>query len=65
MMRSVENLDSTGSRRDGAGVPGNGVGQARQPGGSRLVFVLGQIGKVLELTEIERRLVALEHRSDG
>ena len=33
--------------------------------GSRLVFVLGQIGKVLELTEIERRLDALEDRSDG
>lgn len=31
--------------------------------GSRLVYVLAQIGKVLELTEIERRLTALEgHR---
>ena len=28
--------------------------------GSRLVYVLTQIAKVLELTEIERRLVALE-----
>ena len=33
--------------------------------GSRLVFVLGQIGKMLELTQIERRLDALEDRSDG
>lgn len=33
--------------------------------GSRLVFVLGQIGKVLELTEIERRLDALEDRPHG
>jgi hypothetical protein len=32
--------------------------------GSRLVYVLAQIGKVLELTEIERRLTALEgHRA--
>ena len=28
--------------------------------GSRLVYVLTQIAKVLELTEIERRLVTLE-----
>ena len=31
--------------------------------GSRLVYVLSQIGKVLELTEIERRLIALEERA--
>ncbi len=32
--------------------------------GSRLVYVLTQIAKVLELTEIERRLDALEdHRT--
>jgi hypothetical protein len=31
--------------------------------GSRLVYVLTAIGKVLELTEIERRLTALEDRS--
>lgn len=34
--------------------------------GSRLVYVLTQIAKVLELTEIERRLVALEdHAQKG
>jgi hypothetical protein len=33
--------------------------------GSRLVYVLTQIAKVLELTEIERRLIRLEARSDG
>ena len=30
--------------------------------GSRLVYVLTQIAKVLELTEIERRVDALENR---
>ena len=29
---------------------------------SKLVYILGQIGKVLELTEIERRLTLLEAR---
>ena len=29
---------------------------------SKLVYILGQIGKVLELTEIERRLTVLEDR---
>lgn len=33
--------------------------------GSRLVYVLTQIARVLELTEIERRLVALEERTDA
>ena len=33
--------------------------------GSRLVYVLTQIAKVLELTEIERRLIQLEARADG
>src|SRR5262245_7678177 len=33
--------------------------------GSRLVYVLTQIAKVLELTEIERRLVMLEARANG
>jgi len=33
--------------------------------GSRLVYVLTQIAKVLELTEIERRLVTLEARANG
>jgi hypothetical protein len=28
---------------------------------SKLVYVLGQIGKILELTEIERRLTLLEN----
>ena len=31
--------------------------------GSRLVYVLTQIGKVLELTEIERRLTMLEDKN--
>lgn len=31
--------------------------------GSRFVYVLTQIAKVLELTEIERRLVALEDQT--
>ena len=33
--------------------------------GSRLVYVLTQIAKVLELTEIERRLTAIEERPRG
>lgn len=33
--------------------------------GSRLVYVLTQIAKVLELTEIERRLTAIEDRTRG
>jgi hypothetical protein len=33
--------------------------------GSRLVYVLTQIAKVLELTEIERRLNLLEGMADG
>lgn len=33
--------------------------------GSRLVNVLTQIAKVLELTEIERRLTAVEDRARG
>ena len=33
--------------------------------GSRLVYVLSQIAKVLELTEIERRLILLEQMTDG
>ena len=33
--------------------------------GSKLVYVLSAIGKILELTEIERRLVALEDRTNG
>ena len=33
--------------------------------GSRLVYVLTQIAKVLELTEIERRLILLEARTNG
>ena len=32
---------------------------------SRLTFMLGQIGKLLELTEIERRLTAVEDRTNG
>ena len=32
---------------------------------SRLTFMLGQIGKLLELTEIERRLTAVEGRANG
>ena len=33
--------------------------------GSRLVYVLTQIAKVLEFTELERRLVALEDKTSG
>jgi hypothetical protein len=33
--------------------------------GSRLVYVLISIAKVLELTEIERRLITLETRANG
>src|SRR5712671_3351506 len=33
--------------------------------GSRLVYVLTQIAKVLELTEIERRLITLEAKASG
>ena len=33
--------------------------------GSRLVYVLTQIARVLELTEIERRLTAVEDRTCG
>ena len=32
---------------------------------SRRTFMLGQIGKLLELTEIERRLTAVEDRTNG
>lgn len=32
---------------------------------SKLVYILGQIGKVLELTGIEQRLTQLEDRSRG
>ena len=32
---------------------------------SRLTLMLGQIGKLLELTEIERRLTAVEDRTNG
>jgi hypothetical protein len=32
---------------------------------SKLVYILGQIGKVLELTEIERRLTLLEAKKNG
>ncbi len=33
--------------------------------GTKLVYVLAQIGKVLELTEIERRLARLEDKANG
>lgn len=33
--------------------------------GSRLVYVLTQIAKMLELTEIERRLITLEAKANG
>ena len=32
---------------------------------SKLVYILGQIGKVLELTEIESRLKVLEGKTNG
>lgn len=31
--------------------------------GTRLVYVLGQIGKIIELAEIERRLIDLEQKA--
>ena len=40
-------------------------GQRDSQDGSRLVYVLTQIAKVLELTEIERRLIILEARANG
>ena len=40
-------------------------GKRESQEGSRLVYVLTQIGKVLELTEIERRLTALEAPRNG
>jgi hypothetical protein len=39
------------------------AGKRESQEGSRLVYVLTQIGKVLELTEIERRLIVLEERA--
>jgi hypothetical protein len=33
--------------------------------GSRLVYVLTQIAKVLELTDIERRLITLDAKANG
>lgn len=32
---------------------------------SKLVYILGQIGRVIEVVEIETRLRALEERADG
>ena len=39
------------------------TGQRDSQDGSRLVYVLTQIAKVLELTEIERRLITLESKA--
>jgi hypothetical protein len=33
--------------------------------GTRLVYVLSQIGKMIELHEIERRIERLEHQNDS
>jgi hypothetical protein len=33
--------------------------------GARLVYILTQIAKVLELTEVERRLIRLEEQTNG
>ena len=41
------------------------VGKRDTAEASKLTFMLGQIGKILELTQIERRLDALEDRSHG
>ena len=40
-------------------------GKRESQEGSRPVYVLTQIGKVLELTEIERRILALEAKPIG
>ena len=40
-------------------------GERDSQDGSRLVYVLTQIGKVLELTEIERRLTVIEECTRG
>jgi hypothetical protein len=39
------------------------AGRRESQDGSRLVYVLTQIAKVLELTEIERRLTILEGKN--
>lgn len=41
------------------------AGKRESQEGSRLVYVLTQIGKVLELTEIERRLITLEANANA
>jgi hypothetical protein len=33
--------------------------------GSRLIYALSQIGKILEFTEIERRIAQIEERMHG
>jgi hypothetical protein len=40
------------------------AGRRDSQGGSRLVYVLTQIAKVLELTEIECRLIRLEDKAN-
>jgi len=40
-------------------------GKRESQEGSRLVYVLTQIAKVLELTEIERRLIYLEGKANA
>lgn len=40
-------------------------GQRETSEASRLVYILGQIGKALELAEIESRLKALEHKTNA
>jgi len=41
------------------------AGRRESRDGSRLVYVLTQIAKVLGLTEIERRLITLEAKANG
>ena len=41
------------------------AGRRDSQDGSRLVYVLTQIAKVLELTEIERRLIRLEEQTNA
>lgn len=40
------------------------AGEIDSQHGSRLVYILSQIGRLVEIHEIERRLVALESRLD-
>jgi hypothetical protein len=40
-------------------------GELHSQEGTRLTYILGRLGDVLELTEIEHRLLELEERANG